>query len=246
MNKTLGIIIAIVVILGGAYLLMRAPGPTDTNVNGDAAAGAQGRVVFSVTDAAADMSAISEINMRVSKVEVQSATEGWATVSTTPRIFSLLSLNERNQSVLLADVDLKAGSYNQVRLAVDSISLIMKDGTTKSAKLPSGELRINTKLVVKEDATSSVNFDFLADKSLHVTGNGEYIFAPVVKTESKSEASVTVNSRNEVSIKGGRTEDTNTAGMDIAGNVKLNFQINSKQKLNLGADGKIKLEGVLQ
>ena len=255
MNKTIGIIVAVVVILGGAYLLMRAPGPTDTNVNGEpvnteenggAAAGAQGRVVFSVTDATADMSAISEINMKVSSVDVHSTGGAWTTVSTTPRTYSLLALNAENKSELLADVNAQVGTYDQVRLVVDSVAVKMKAGATKEAKLPSGELRINTKLVVKGDATSSVNFDFLADKSLHVTGSGEYIFAPVVKTESKSEASVTVDSRNEVSIEGGRTEDTNTVGMDIDGSVKLNFQINSKQKLSLGADGKIKLEGVLQ
>src|SRR6185503_18738850 len=102
MNKTIGIIVAIVVIIGGAYLIMaKTPKTSDTGSN------TSGRVVFSVTDAAADMSTISEINMKVNKAEMHSTAEGWVTASTTPHTYSLLALNAENKSELLADIRAK-------------------------------------------------------------------------------------------------------------------------------------------
>src|SRR3989344_171892 len=113
MSKTTAIIVALVVILGGAYLLMNsAPKNVDTGSETgqqDKTTNAEGRVVFSVTDVATDMSTISELNMK---------------------------------------------------------------------------------------------------------GSGEYVFAPVVKTESRSNADVTVGTNSVVTIGGGKVDDENTSGMD--------------------------------
>lgn len=247
MSKTIGIIIAIVVIVGGLYLLMsRAPTTTDINSNTSDTSGAQGRVVFSVTDAAVNMNTISEIDITVRSVAIQSGTDGWVTVSTTPRTFSLLELNAENKSELLADVNTDVGTYNQVRLMIDSVKVTTKAGVTKEAKLPSGELGINTVVLVNANTTASVNFDFLANKSLHMTSSGDYIFAPVVKIETKSDADVNIDADSKVVIAGGLVNDTSTVGMDIDGSVKLNFEINANQKLNIGSDNRIKIEGLLQ
>lgn len=254
MNKTIGIVIAVIVVLGAIFYFVRTPettttpeaipstSSTTTTTTTTTQETTQGRVVFSVTDAAADMSTISEINMKVNKVEMHSAAKGWMTVSTTPRTYSLLALNASNKSELLADVKAEVGTYDQVRLMVDSISVKTKAGATKVAKLPSGELKLNTTVVVKEDETASVNLDFLADKSLHTTGNGSYIFAPVVKTESKSSATVNVDATNNVTVSGGKVDDSSSSGMDVDGSVKLNFELKKDLKLNLGTDNNIKLE----
>lgn len=248
MNKTIiGVIVVILIIVGGLTLLGREPATnTETNSStaqqNNQAVDSRGRVVFSVTDAAANMSTISEINMTVSRVDMHSSASGWTTVSSTPRTYNLLELKASGESKILADVNAKAETYDQVRLMVDSITVKTKAGTTKQAKLPSGELKINSKVVVNRDETSSVNFDFLADKSLHMTGNGQYIFAPVVKTEAKSDTQVAINADSTVDISGGRVDDESTSGMDVDGTVKLNFEIKGNQKLNIGSDNVIKLE----
>ncbi len=252
MNKTIGVIIGLIVVIGGIYLITRTPKTTTDNTYGTtedqstSTTGAKGRVVFSVTDAAVDMKTISEINMKVNSVDVHNNTTGWMTVSTTPRTYSLLSLNARNESELLADIQAGVGTYDQIRLMVDSISVKTKAGATKEAKLPSGELKINTTLVVTADNTASVNFDFLADKSLHTTGNGGYIFAPVVRTESKSDADVSIGTGSVVTIIGGHVDSSNSVGMDVDGSIKLNFQIKSDQKLDLDANNMIKINGLLK
>ncbi len=243
MNKILGIVIAAVVIIGGGYYLMNSPkSDTASTEQKDA----QGRVVFSVTDAAADMGVISEINMKISKVEAHSAADGWVTVSTTPRAYRLLSLNARNDFELLADGNMKVGTYDQVRLFVDAVTIDTTAGVTKAAKLPSGVLKINTELIVKEGTTSSVSFDFVADKSVHTTGNGTYIFAPVVKTEAKSDATVSIATNGIVEIDGGKTNNVNTVGMDLDGSVKVDFRIKSDAKLEVGSDNVIKIKGLLE
>ena len=148
MNKTIGIIIALVVVIGGLYFLMNlAPTTTDTNsgtLEQNDIVNSQGRVVFSITDAAVNMTTISEIAMKVNSVDIHSVENGWITVSTTPRTYNLLELNDENKSELLADINTNIGTYNQVRLMIDSIDVTTKTGNTKEEKLPSGDLKINT------------------------------------------------------------------------------------------------------
>ncbi len=258
-NKTIGIIVVVIVLAGGAYLLWnRTPSTYEANTTNTTPATQQqnapqpktssavipqgkGRVVFAVTDATADMSAISEINLKVKSVELHSDASGWATVSTTPRTYGLLLLNSENQSELLADINAKPGTYNQVRLMVDSVSVKLKSGETRAAKLPSGTLKINTVLTVDDGKTSSVNFDFMADRSMHLAGNGTYIFAPVVKTETKNEVEVSTDANNVVTVAGGHLTDTSNVGMDIDGSVKVDFLINGDTKLNIDSKGVIKI-----
>ncbi len=255
-NKVLWGIVAVIVIVLGIYFVSTmgnnstpSTSSSTENANQNQEASAKGRVVFSVTDAAVDMATISQINMKINEVDVHSAANGWVTVSTTPQTFSLLMLNAKKESDLLADTSIAAGNYDQVRLIVDSVAVIGKNGMSKPAKLPSGELKINTNLIVNADKTSSANFDFMASKSLHTTGSGDYIFTPVVKTETKSNASVSVSAGNAVTVTNGNLDDSSNAGMDIDGNVKANFEVDTNTKLNIDSNNKIiklNASGVLQ
>lgn len=249
-NKTaLGMILGIVVVIAAVIFLVGRSAENQTlngennnfsNVEQTENVELGGRAVFSVTDAAADMGTISKIEMTISGLEVHSVANGWVTVATAPRTYSLLELNERDESQLLAEADLQLGTYDQVRLQVDKVVVTAKDGAKSEAKLPSGEIKINTNLVVTSEGTSSVNFDFLADKSLHTTGSGDYIYAPVVKTETRSNSEISIESNGVVKIDGGKVESTETVGMDVDGAIKTNFEIGNK-KLDIGTDGKLKL-----
>src|SRR6185503_6887074 len=199
-NKTLTWVIVGVLVVLGAWFLVSRGGSNGNDQTGDTQSMTEGRVVFSVTDAAANMGAVSEVTMKISKVEMHSAAKGWVEVSAEPKSFNLLTLNVSKETELLADIKVSEGVYDQVKLTVDSVVVKMKDGSTKDAKLPSGELKLNTTVMVTADKTASVHIDVLADKSLHVTGNGKYIFAPVVNVESKSETQVSVDATGKVII----------------------------------------------
>ncbi len=198
-----------------------------------------GRAVFTITDAAANMSAVTSVKVTVDSVKVHSSTEGWVTVSSQPKTYDLLKLKTEGSQELLADVQLKEGTYQQVRLDVSKVVVTDASGEHE-AKLPSGELKIVGELVVKANSTSTATFDFIADESLHITGKGEYILAPVVKLETQEDAEVEVDAESKVKINKGRVKTSVKVGMDAEGNVGIGLEI--KRGLNLSIEGtKIKL-----
>ncbi|MBI1935118.1 DUF4382 domain-containing protein [Candidatus Woesearchaeota archaeon] len=215
----------------------------------------KGRVVFTITDAAADMGSVSSVKITVERVMVQSAAKGWVTVSSTPKTYDLLKLKAENSQELMADVQLEQGSYNQMRLDVSKV-VVMDSSGQHEAKLPSNELKINGNLIVESNSTAVAKFDFIADESLHVTGNGQYILAPVVQLETREDADVEIKSGSKVEVTGGKVKTNVKVGMDADGKVGAGLRIpvdieltiegssiKIGQKLNLGASasGKGKL-----
>jgi cytoskeletal protein RodZ len=234
-NTILGIVLVVLVVLGGIYFFNRDATTTPTTQNTTSTnntSSADGRVVFTVTDAALDMSTISAIDMTVSTVQVHNEADGWVQVSNVTHTYNLLELDAKNESKIIADIKAKADTYDQVRLAVDKIVVRTKDGASKEAKLPSGDIKILTNLVVKGGSTSTVSFDFLADKSLRMTGDGQYVFAPVIKAETRSDATVAI-SGNTVVTTGGKVDTDVAVGMDIDGSIKLNFELKADEKLQI-------------
>ncbi|MBI4145057.1 DUF4382 domain-containing protein [Candidatus Woesearchaeota archaeon] len=198
-----------------------------------------GRAVFALTDAAADMGAVSSVKVTVDSVRVHNDAQGWVTVTSTPQTYDLLALKASGDTVLLADLQLSEGSYQQIRLDISSVVVVDENGT-HDAKLPSGELKIVGGLDVEANTTSAVTFDFIADESLHVTGNGQYIMAPVVKLETRTDADVEVSSDKRVEVSGGRVKTDIKVGMDVAGNVGVGLSIAKDAPLSVEG-GKVKL-----
>jgi hypothetical protein len=186
-----------------------------------------GRAVFAIADEAADLGAVTSINVTVDSASAQSTTVGWVAVSSTPKTYDLVQLKASGKQVLLADVQLQPGTYNQVRLMISKVLVTNSTGTYE-AKLPSGELKIVGSFDVKANSTSAVSFDFEASESLHVTDNGKYLFAPVVRLSAKEDAEVEVKEKKdqeddeeeaEVEIRGGRAKVDVKVGMDEDGEV---------------------------
>jgi hypothetical protein len=190
----------------------------------------EGRFVATIADAAADMGTVSSVSLRVDSVRVHSTTKGWVDVTASPQTFDLLQLKANGTQSLLADANLSIGAYDQVRLEVSNVTVIDSQGIHQ-AKLPSNELKVMGDFEVKANSTTAVNFDFIADQSLHVTGNGKYILAPVIQTESRSDADVVVNGKSDVRISGGSVKTRVKIGMDAEGNVGEGLSIPANAKL---------------
>src|SRR3989344_9211444 len=114
----------------------------------------EGRVVFTITDAAADMGTVTSVMITVDSVRVHSETEGWVTVSSEQKTFDLLKLKAEASQELLADVKLEEGTYQQLRLDISKVLVVDAEGEHE-AKLPSGELKIVGDLEVKANSTST-------------------------------------------------------------------------------------------
>ncbi len=200
-----------------------------------------GRAVFTLTDAAADMGTVSSVKITVDKVSAHSEAEGWIDVSSESKTYDLIELKGSGKQVLLADAQLKEGSYDQVRLSISKV-MVTDDNVEYEAKLPSSELKIVGTTDVEANTTSSVKFDFIADESLHVTGNGKYIFAPVVQFETKEKTEVDVSDENDVKVNDGNVKTNVKVGMDVNGNVGVGLKIGADENLEIGADNVVKVK----
>jgi len=235
MTKNTKIIAAIaaLAIAGGIYLYNQP-------IYNQPAYSGNGRVVAGITDAAADMGSVSSVKVTIDKMELHSATSGWVAVSSANREYDLLALKQSGKVSLYADTTISAGTYNEARLSISKV-VVVTNGQTQTAKLPSSTLKIISRTVVDAEGTAVVTFDFIADKSLHVTGDGKIIFAPVVKFTSESSAAVQVNGDDITTTNRGKVETNLNVGMDVKGDVNVNFEL--KGDLRIDADGLIMIGG---
>ena len=202
-----------------------------------------GRAVMTVGDPGINLSVISSVMLTVDSVSVHSAAGGWMTVSSTPMTYDLLQLKAQQMDALLADVQLKPGTYEQLRLNISKVVVTDANGT-HDAKLPSGDLKIVGKLIVDANATSTAMFDFDAGQSLMMTGNGEYILAPVVHLVTMENTNVTVGSDHSVKTKGGKVRTDIKVGMDEHGNVGVGVRVTAGKNISIDENGMIKVKGI--
>ncbi|OHA71927.1 MAG: hypothetical protein A3A27_02715 [Candidatus Wildermuthbacteria bacterium RIFCSPLOWO2_01_FULL_47_18] len=219
----------LIVVAGGLYAYFKgASNPENQQA-------LKGNVIFGITDQAVSLSGIESIKATIDKVQAHQEGDGWLTVSEGPREFNLLDLKARGAIELLAQAQLPEREYNQIRPEISKVLITKANGQTQEAKLPSGDLKLVGKIVVQANKTSSIVVDFLADESLHVTGSGKFIFSPVVKLETRSNASVQVSGK-DVAVAGGVVETDVNLGMDENGETKEGFALGAHAKLELMED----------
>ncbi|QQG39598.1 MAG: DUF4382 domain-containing protein [Candidatus Aenigmatarchaeota archaeon] len=209
-------------------------------VGGAGVTSTQGKLLVGITDAAVDSSTVTSVIITVESAEVHSASaDSWTTISSSAKTYDLMQLDSQDVVKLFGEATLDAGTYNQMRLDISNVAVTI-NGTTSDAKLPSSRIEIPVTVVVNANSTSAVVLDFQADQSLHATGNGTVIMAPVIHVKSTSNASASVSGDN-VEVSGGRTDDDKEVGMDAEGHVGVGLRIAANAKLNVGANGKISI-----
>ena len=173
------------------------PGPTTQPLQPELAIGT---IEVRVTDAPPEYGDIKEIwvevldseeeGIAVHKAATNEQGEGeWITIPITgENPFDLLLLDKENMEALLGDAQVIAGKYTQIRMTVEEVTVIFEgdteevnDDTEKIAKLPSGKLKFIQPFEVIDGETTIILIDFLADKSVTITGKGDVIFKPVIK-----------------------------------------------------------------
>ena len=247
-NKLIGLVV-LVVVFGGAFWAYKnkvaipyvsAPAdevsPSETKQPAtykplSAPAKTQGTAVFVIKDAGVSLDTIASIMLSVKEVSVLSA-KGWISISKTPKQYDLIKLYGSGAAELLAEANLESGTYNQIRLMVDKVSVTTKAGVTKDAKLPSGDLKIVGPLVIEKGKTSGITLDFIASKSLHTTGKGEYIFAPVIQADTKTSVFVQ-RIGSKIELIGGEQKFSAALGMDEGGGLKVGFELDKGATLEL-------------
>jgi hypothetical protein len=143
---------------------------------------ATGRLEVHVTDAPGRPE-VTGIFITVASVEIHKASasddSGWVPLKiSTDHTFDLLQI--RGLESVLAAGDLTPCSYNQIRLDVTSVEVILNN-QRMTVNPPSGKLKFVQSFEVSAGNTTVLLFDFDALKSVVLYNNGKLYFKPSVK-----------------------------------------------------------------
>lgn len=132
-------------------------------------------------------SSLDSVIIFVKQVEVHSAdsneTSGWSIINNTLRSFDLLQLRN-GASAVLGDSVLAAGKYTMIRLILGDGSYVVMNGLKYNLTIPSGiqtGIKLNHSFVIEPNTLYELLLDFNVDKSIHITGIGEYKLDPVIR-----------------------------------------------------------------
>ena len=103
----------------------------------------------------------------------------WLTIVDEPVTFDLVDLAEIEE--FLGSKIVETGVYTQIRMHVDSVMLTIEGGEVVPARIPNQKIQIVRPFRVEANQTTELLLDFDGDRSLVVTGTGEFIFKPVIK-----------------------------------------------------------------
>jgi len=133
-----------------------------------------------LTDAPAEFEAVW---VNIASVAIHSADAGWLTLADSPQKFDLLTLRD-DITAALGGATLEPGMYEQLRLVVDSASVVVA-GEESPLTIASGAetgIKINLDSMFEANTTYSITLDYDADKSVKSTGHG-YLMTPVISVK---------------------------------------------------------------
>lgn len=131
--------------------------------------------------------ALDSVIICVTRVEVHKAgndsTSGWFVINDSTRYFDLLQLTN-GASAILGDTSLPAGQYTQIRLFIGDGSYVIDQGIKHFLEVPSGSqsgLKLIHQFTIESNKLYELLLDFNVEKSIVITGNGQYKLKPTIK-----------------------------------------------------------------
>lgn len=189
----------------------------------------QGQIKITMVDAPAGY---DEVNIVVTRVEVHKAgtdsSSGWFVINNNAATYDLLTLRN-GASVVLGNNSLDAGHYTQIRLIIGTGSNVVVDGITYPLEVPSGEqtgIKLNHQFEIRSDLIYELLLDFDAERSIVLTGNGQYKLKPVIRLVPTVISGTISGNINPVNAAGyvyaiSGTDTTGTMAEPITGSFKL-------------------------
>ena len=104
---------------------------------------------------------------------------GWIPVLGAPASFDLMNVIGVEQ--ILGSANLTAGSFNQIHMDVSKVTGVTTGNISYSATVPSDKLMIVGAFNIGGGNTTTLTLDFDGSQSLIQTGQGKFLFKPVVK-----------------------------------------------------------------
>ena len=129
-----------------------------------------------LTDAPGDFESVW---VNITTVTIESSGQ-WVPLMEEAQRFDLLTL-QNDVTAALGDAELVPGMYGQLRLIVDTASVVI-DGVESPLQIASGAqtgIKIDLDRAIEADTTYSLTLDFDAQKSVKTTGHG-FLMTPVI------------------------------------------------------------------
>jgi hypothetical protein len=162
------------------FVLASGCAAEDTSIQDGDHAASPPRIAVLLTDAPGDFESVW---VEISRVEIESAETGWLALVEEPQMFDLLTL-QNGVTAALGDAVLAPGLYGQLRLIVDSASVVVA-GVESPLTIASGAetgIKIPLAQQIEDNMTYSLTLDYDADKSIKSTGKG-YLMTPVIQVK---------------------------------------------------------------
>ncbi|NOX88605.1 MAG: DUF4382 domain-containing protein [Calditrichaeota bacterium] len=154
----------------------------------------QGKLTIKITDSPFPVKWIEEANVTITKIDMRRADSidgsPFITVWEGRKTVNLLALRN-GETEDLPEAEVPAGTYNLIRIRVDSASVKYKNGAVMTLKVPSGartgiKIFIDPPLEVEGGQLSEILLDFDVSKSFMVRGKWHqnfpgFIFRPVIR-----------------------------------------------------------------
>ena len=132
-------------------------------------------------------STLDSVIICITRVEVHKSgsdsTSGWFVINDSTRYFDLLLLSN-GASAVLGDTSLATGQYTQIRLIIGEGSYVIDQGVKHDLEIPSGSqsgLKLVHQFTIESGQLYELLLDFNVEKSIIITGNGEYKLQPTIR-----------------------------------------------------------------
>lgn len=189
------------------------------------------RVTVRMTDAPGDYTAVlvDVKDVMVKAEATENEDEGWVSLGNIQAgVYDLLQLTGGNTQ-LLADAEIPAGFYSQMRLVLGNNNTVVYQGETQPLSTPSAQqsglkLQLNQELEAGKDYAFLLDFD--VDQSIVSAGSaGGFILKPVIRMSASADTGIitgTVHPTNIQSVvKATNATTTISAYTDAEGNFTL-------------------------
>jgi hypothetical protein len=176
-------------------------------------------------------STLDSVIICVTRVEAHKSgsdsTSGWIVLNDSTKFIDLLLLTN-GVSEILCDTSLTPGKYTQIRLFIGDGSYIIDQGIKHDLEVPSGSqsgLKLIHQFTIESGKLYELLLDFNVDKSIIITGNGQYKLKPTIRVIpivlSGSIAGQVLPLDSQPTIWTVYGTDTITTYADLQGNFKL-------------------------
>lgn len=163
-----------------------APAPTPTPEPAPTPGVDWGIIEIRVTDPPPP--GVASAYITLTKMEVHQVSDNaskWITIIDEEVTFNLFEIIE--EADVLGSENVTAGKYTQIRMDVIKVEGLTTDNVSYTAEVPSAKLKIVRSFNVEPGMETILTLDFDGDKSLVITGQGKFLFKPVVKLSIEHE-----------------------------------------------------------